>query len=143
MKTRYLLSLALVGATLSACATSTGVDSLADGAKNSPNDNGQIIAGTVEVKATRPNLTLRNTTEAVIGYMVVDSEMATVALYPPCDERCPQIVQGASATVPYPSIAGYTNTSKAAIVMWWTYRRGADGVLRPDTGGVQTARVTL
>jgi hypothetical protein len=142
MKTRYFLSLALVGVTLSACANSTEADSLADGTKNLPNGNGQIVAGTVEIKATRPNLTLRNTTETVIGYMVVDSEMATVALFPPCDQRCPQIVQGASATVPYTAIAGYTNASKAAIVMWWTYRRAADGTLQPD-GGVQSSRVTL
>ncbi|HEY0928815.1 MAG TPA: hypothetical protein VGE27_02755 [Gemmatimonas sp.] len=142
MNTRYFLSLSLAAAALTACAGSTATDSLADGTKNSPNGNGQIVAGSVEVKATRPNLTLRNTTETVVGYMVVDSEMATVALFPPCDQRCPQIVQGASATVPYTAIAGYTNASKAAIVMWWTYRRGADGTLQPD-GGVQSSRVTL
>jgi len=142
LNTRYVLSLALMGATLTACANPTDADRAADGTKNSPYGNGQIVAGTVEVKATRPNLTLRNTTESVVGYMVVDSEMATVALFPPCGERCPQLVQGATVTVPYTGIAGYTNASRAAIVMWWSYRRAADGTLQPE-GGVQTSRVSL
>jgi hypothetical protein len=101
-----------------------------------------IVAGTLAVSAARPNLTLRNTTASVVGYMVVDKDMAVLAVFPPCTTQCPTLIQGASATVPYSSIAGYTTSSTEAIVMWWTYIRAADGTLQA-TGGVQSAKITL
>jgi hypothetical protein len=51
-------------------------------------------------------------------------------------------VQGASATVNYTAIAGYTNASTEAIVLWWKYRKNADGSLTA-IDGVQTTRVAL
>lgn len=107
-----------------------------------PNPSNGIIAGTLQVTAARPNLTLRNTTELIVGYMVVDKDMATVALFPPCGQNCPTIVQGASANVTYSAINGYTSASTEAIVMWWTYQRQADGSLRA-VGAVNTTKVRL
>ncbi len=107
-----------------------------------PSPNQGIVAGTLEVKAQRPNLTLRNTTELVVGYMVVDKDEMVIALYPPCNTQCPTLVQGASVQVPYSQISGYTAQSTEAVVMWWTYRRQADGSLRPE-GAVQTTRIRL
>lgn len=101
-----------------------------------------IIAGTLEARAARPVLTLRNTTEFTVGYMVVDKDQMTVALYPPCGQNCPTLVQGASATVNFSAISGYTSASTEAVVMWWKYVRRADGSLQPE-GGVQSTRVRL
>lgn len=115
-----------------------------DEALTDPNGapNRGIVAGTLEVKAARPTLTLRNTTESVVGYMIVDKDMAVVALFPPCGAQCPTLVQGAQTTVPYGNIGGYTSRSTEAIVMWWTYIRASDGTLQA-TGGVNTTKVSL
>jgi hypothetical protein len=100
------------------------------------------VAGTLEATAAKPVLTLRNTTEFVVGYMVVEKNMATVALFPPCGNNCPTIRQGESVAVSYSSIAGYTPAAREAIVMWWTYARRADGSLAPQ-GAVNTINVRL
>ncbi len=115
-------------------------EAIADPDPSSPNQG--IVAGTLNVSAARPNLTLRNTTESVVGYIVVDKDMAVVAVFPPCVSQCATLVQGASITVPYTNISGYKSTSTEAIVMWWTYTRAADGTLQA-TGGVQSTKVTL
>jgi hypothetical protein len=106
-----------------------------------PPRNG-IVAGTLEVTAKRPNLTLRNTSEFIVGYTIVDSEMATIALFPPCGNSCPTLVQGASIVVPYSAIGGYSTASKKANVLWFKYQRSADGTLKPIEG-VNVAQVTL
>jgi hypothetical protein len=126
---------------LAACSDSPAGNVLTeDTATPSPNQG--IVAGTLEVKAQRPTLTLRNTTELVVGYMVVDKDQMVIALYPPCNTQCPTLAQGASVQVPYSQIGGYTAQSTEAIVMWWTYRRQADGSLRPESA-VQTTRIRL
>ena len=107
-----------------------------------PDGANGIIAGTLVASASRPTLTLRNTTEQVVGYMVVEKNQMVVALYPPCGTDCPKLVQGAQITLPYASIAGYTNAATDAIVMWWRYTRAADGTLTPS-GAVQTIAVRL
>jgi hypothetical protein len=106
------------------------------------NSNPGIIAGTLEATAARPTLTLRNTTEFQVGYMVVDKDQMVVALYPPCGDNCPKLQQGASVAIPYANIGGYTNASTEAVVMWWTYTRQADGSLKA-TGAVQTKNIRL
>ena len=100
------------------------------------------MAGTLESRAQRPTLTLRNTTEHVVGYMSVDKDQMVVALYPPCGQNCPTLVQGQSVAVNYSAITGYTPASREATVMWWKYTRRADGSLQPE-GGVQTVNVRL
>lgn len=129
----------LVGALLFG-ATACSTDDIA--APADPNPNHGFVAGTLQVTAARPNLTLRNTTELIVGYMVIDKDMATVALFPPCGQTCPTIVQGASANVLYSAINGYTSASTEAIVMWWTYQRQADGSLRA-VGAVNTTKIRL
>lgn len=104
--------------------------------------NSGIVAGTLEVTAARPTLTLRNTTEQVVGYMVVEKNQMVVAMYPPCANNCQALVQGATITIPYTSISGYSNSATEAMVMWWTYTRAADGTLQA-TGAVQTKNVKL
>lgn len=130
-------SAAVLGALLSGC-----TDSPTSSAVDVPRDNQGIVAGTLNVSVARPVITLRNTTEFVVGYLIVDKDMATVALFPPCTTQCPTIVPGASATVNYSAIAGYTTRSTEAIVMWWKFRRNADGSLTAIEG-VNSTKITL
>ncbi len=142
MQTRSLFTigvLALAACALAACAhESTVVDS----SHGAPTPNQSSVAGTLVVKAARRTLTLRNTTAFVVGYMVIDKEQMTIALYPPCGAQCATLVQGADVSVPYTSIAGYTSASTEAHVLWFTYARAADGTLTPQ-GPIQTTRVKL
>lgn len=123
---------------LSACASESTLTT----APTQNTGNNGIVAGTLEAKAARPTLTLRNTTEFVVGYMVVDKDQAVIALYPPCGQNCPTLKQGESVILNYTSIGGYTAASRDAHVMWWTYVKRADGSLTPE-GGVQTVNVRL
>lgn len=128
----------MASALLSGC----GNDVDQPAAPSAPAPNQGIVAGTLEVSAARPNLVLRNTTEFVVGYMVVDKDQMVIALYPPCNASCPLLVQGASVSVPYSAISGHTAASREAVVMWWKYVRRADGTLTPD-GGMQSVNVRL
>jgi hypothetical protein len=133
------LSLALAGSLmLAACSNDTEPVTAPITNSGTPG----IVAGTLEAHATRPTLTLRNTTEFVVGYMVVDKDQAVIALYPPCGPNCPTLRQGESVTLNYAAISGYTPASTEAIVMWWKYVRRTDGSLTPD-GGIQTRKVRL
>jgi hypothetical protein len=44
--------------------------------------------------------------------------------------------------VKYSAINGYTPQAKEARVLWWTYKRNADGS-RTAQGGVNTTNITL
>jgi hypothetical protein len=137
MRTVALYTIALLA--LSGCSHES---TRADSNDSAPTPNQGIVAGTLVVTAARPTLTLRNTTAFVVGYMVVDKDQMTIALYPPCGVQCAKLVQGADVSVPYASIAGYTSASTEANVLWFTYARAADGTLTPQ-GPVQTTRVKL
>ncbi len=142
MQTRSLFTigvLALAACALAACAHESTV---ADSSHGAPTPNQSIVAGTLVVKAARRTLTLRNTTAFVVGYMVIDKEQMTIALYPPCGAQCAKLVQGADVSVPYTSIAGYTSASTEAHVLWFTYARADNGTLTPQ-GPIQTTRVKL
>lgn len=139
-----IIRLASLTATAFLAAASTACDdgtAVADPV-NPPNNNQGIVAGTVEATAQRPTLTLRNTTEHVVGYMVVEKNMMVVALFPPCGPQCPQLAQGQQVAIPYTAINGYTSAATEVMVMWWTYTRAADGTLQP-TGGMQSKTVRL
>ncbi len=135
---RTLLRSATVAVLLLATAACSNEEQIAD--STAPNQG--IVAGTLQVTAANSALTLRNTTEFIVGYMVVDKDQMVIALFPPCGSQCPTLVQGASATVSYASISGYTSKSTEAIVMWWTYARAADGSLQAQ-GGVQSKKISL
>lgn len=107
-----------------------------------PAPNSGIVAGTLEARVSGRTLTLRNTTEFVVGYMAVDKNQMVIALYPPCGQRCPMLRQGESVVVDFSGIGGYTPASREANVMWWKYVLRPDGSLTPD-GGVQTVNVRL
>jgi len=137
-----VLASALVAVSATACGgTPSDADDTSD-PSSSPNQG--IIAGTLEVKIDRSakTLTLRNTTEFETSFMVVEKDMATVALFPPCGQQCHILSQGAATTVPYAQIAGYKPEATEARVMWWTYRRNADGS-RTAQGAVNTISVRL
>lgn len=133
-KSGVLASLTLLGAACSTNSASTAP----------PTNNGAsgIVAGTLEVTIAGTALKLRNTTEQQVGYMVVDKEQMVIALYPPCAANCPVLVQGATASVPFSAIGGYTSQSTEARVMWWKYVVRADGTKVAD-GPVQTVSVKL
>ena len=131
---------ALAVCALSACSAPSGADDSAI----APSPNQGIVAGTLEARADRAaqTLTLRNTTEFEVGFMVIEKDMMTIALMPPCGNSCPILVQGATTTVKYRDIGGYTPVAKEARVLWWTYKRNADGS-RTTQGGVNTISITL
>ena len=135
-----VLSVLLMAGTVTACGAPSGTDD--DTAEPAPNQG--IVAGALEVKVDRTArvLTLRNTTASEVGYMVIEKDMMTIALMPPCGNSCPILVQGASVTVAYASIGGYTPQAKEGRVLWWSYKRNADGT-RTTQGGVNTVNITL
>lgn len=106
-----------------------------------PPNNG-IVAGTLEARTERQTITLRNTTEFVVGYMVIDSEMATIALFPPCGDGCAKLLQGESITLPKSAIGGYNERSTKANVLWFKYQRNANGTYTPIEG-VNVTQVAL
>ncbi len=136
-----VLASALLACTLTACGSPSGAD---DDSTRVPAPKQGIGAGTLEARVDRATqtLSLRNSTEFEVGYMVIEKDMATIALMPPCGNSCPILVQGASVTVKYSNIGGYTPQSKEGRVLWWTYKRNADGT-RTTQGGVNTINITL
>lgn len=135
-----ILFSALAACALTACESPSGNDD--DTRIPAPNQG--IVAGTLEARVDRAaqTLTLRNTTEFEVGFMVIEKDMMTVALMPPCGNSCPILVQGATTSVKYSAINGYTPQAKEARVLWWTYKRNADGS-RTTQGGVNTTNITL
>lgn len=81
--------------------------------------------GKVDALVADGRVTLKNGTEWVIGYLVVEKDMAIVAMFPPCTSNCTTLVQGGEATVRYEDIPGYSSEAREAIVYWWRY--GTDG----------------
>lgn len=138
--TPAVLAVLLMAGTVTACSAPSGTDE--GTAEPAPNQG--IVAGALEVKVDRAArvLTLRNTTAFEVGYMVLEKDMMTIALMPPCGNSCPILVQGASVPVPYTSIGGYTPQAKEGRVLWWSYKRNADGT-RTTQGGVNTVNITL
>lgn len=123
-------TLVLVLALFSTACDST--PSEADPSLQPPNQG--IVAGAVTARAERAAITIRNGTEFVVGYLLLDSEMATIALFPPCGNSCATLVQGGSITLPYSAIGGYTTASRRANLHWFKYQRKADGTLVPIEG---------
>ena len=126
---RFAALAMMVVLVLAACGNPFGSD-----AEPSPEQGIDTGALRVSVDRSARTLTLRNTTEFVVGYMIVDSEIATIALFPPCGTTCLRLVQGDSVVVPYSAIGGYTANSRRANVLWFKYQRGTDGTLVPIEG---------
>jgi len=138
---KMVLASALVAGTLSACGSPSGAN---DDTAPVPSPSQGIVAGTLEARVDRAaqTISLRNATGSDVGYMIIEKDMMTVALMPPCGTSCPIIQPGTSASVKYSSISGYTPQAKEARVLWWTYTRHADGT-RTTQGGVNTVSITL
>jgi hypothetical protein len=94
--------------------------------------------GMIEAQFVRDSLTLKNQTEHTVGYVVIEKNMAIVAMFPPCTGNCQTLVPGASAAVAIEDIAGVTPDSREVQVLWWSYDRA--GV---PTGGMSTSVVRL
>ncbi len=107
-----------------------------------PRENQGIVAGTVSATASGKTLTLRNSTEFIVGYMVVTRDVAVIAMFPPCASNCTTLAQGATVAVPFDKISGYSDKTTEAIVMWWKYQRNADGTLTAIEA-VNSTRVAL
>lgn len=102
--------------------TPSGTDLVIEPPKNS------ISAGTLDARTERWSITLRKTVKFVVAYMVIDSEMATIALFPRCGETCLRLVQGRGGAVPYIVIGWYhSGTSSMANLLWFRRRRDTDG----------------
>ncbi|MEP6832775.1 MAG: hypothetical protein ABJB74_05245 [Gemmatimonas sp.] len=102
-----------------------------EGTVTEPVTNGAphgIVAGNLEASAADGAITLRNTTDQQISYLLVDKDQAIAAIYPVCDvAHCTNLAQGASASVSYTLIPGYTSKSTEVLVYWTRYSVGADG----------------
>jgi len=127
-----LATLALLG---SACA-----NEFSSTAPATNNGTPGIVAGTLDVSTANGAVMLRNTTEHLIGYMVIDNNrLMSVA---PCGSTCPIVVQGATSTVPFAQITGYSLESSEAQVLWWKYTVRTDGAKVAD-GSMQTTTIKL
>lgn len=94
--------------------------------------------GKVDAVVADGRVVVTNGTERVIGYLVMEKDVAIVAIFPPCTTNCKTLVQGGEVAVRYEDIAGYTPAAREAIVYWWMY--GPDG--RPE-GGTSSVVVRL
>ncbi len=99
LKGGLFASLVLLG---TACSSESAVTKPAsDGAPNG------IVAGALETSSANGTVTLRNTTELSISYLLVDKDQAVAAIYPVCGvAHCANLTQGSSATVSYLQIPG-------------------------------------
>lgn len=96
----------------------------------------------LSVRAARPNLVLRNDTLTPIGYLVLDSEMMTITMFPPTGADGPVLAPGEEAIVPYASMRGYHAASSVANVLWWRYALGENDTFEAD-GPISTVPISL
>lgn len=85
---------------------------------------------------------LRNDTLTPIGYLVLDSEMMTITLFPPTGADGPVLAPGEEVVVPYASMRGYNLASTAANVLWWHYALLDNETFEAD-GPINTITVSL
>lgn len=94
--------------------------------------------GKVDAVVADGRVVLKNGTERVVGYLVVEKNMAIVAMFPPCASDCQTLVQGGEVSIRYQDIPGYSADAREVMVYWWTY--GPDG--RPG-GAMSSETVRL
>jgi hypothetical protein len=113
---------------VAACAATQTVESpIVD-----PVPNG-IVAGTIVVRVENGVIILRNTTEFVVTYRLIEAETATRALFPVCTiTSCPRLAQGEERRIPYAEITGWSPAAREAILPWWRMIPQRDGSLTPD-----------
>lgn len=126
---RIRRSLPFVILALAACAP----ESTAPSAEDDRPGHG-IVAGTLEASVVNGKVRLKNQTEHVVGYLVVDKNTAIVAMLPPCSgSGCKTLVQGGEAAISFTEIGGYVpGESREAIVYWWSYLPGPGGTTTVD-----------
>ncbi len=101
-----------------------------------------IVAGTLEARRDGDALVLRNTTEFVVAYQLLEANTATLALLPVClPATCPTLRQGESRRVPLVEVTGWTPAAREVMVTWWRFVPGRDGT--PVAGVAETVRVRL
>ncbi|MEO7998170.1 MAG: hypothetical protein ABI852_12035 [Gemmatimonadaceae bacterium] len=136
IRSSVLASLALL---MVACSSNTAATEPTP--SNNDSQHG-IVAGTLEVTTSNNTVKLRNTTERQVGYMVIEKNQVTVAMFPPCVSNCQVLKQAESATVPFTQIVGYTPQATDATVLWWKYAIRTDGTLVPE-GSMQSTSIKL
>ena len=110
-------------------------------APSPPPING-IVAGTVQYAVARPYLTLRNSTEFQVGYLLVETGRPIIALFPPCASNCSRLKQGEQTVVNFNQISGYSDKTTSASLLWWKYQVEANGTLTA-IGAIQTVEIKL
>ena len=80
-----------------------------------------ITSGELAVRAAPPGLELTNHSSAPVYSFAIDRGAAAYTDWAPCTNptACSAIGVGATSSVPYAQIAGYSTASKEAIVYWW------------------------
>lgn len=133
MTTRFIrAAVAALAVVVSACSS----DRAEPAAPETPGNG--LWEGMVEAQFIRDSLTLKNQTERTVGYVVLDKDMAMVAMFPPCTSDCRTLVPGASASIALTDIAGVEPDSREVMVHWWSYDR--DG---KPMGGMSSSTVAL
>lgn len=76
-----------------------------------------------DAHATAEGLRLRNDTDRTVYYAAFEHDWGTrgLFLFGPCTDapRCPSIAAGATVTVPFDEITGYTPEAEKALVYTW------------------------
>jgi hypothetical protein len=119
-----------------ACSSDAAVPAAPDEQNENPGDG--IWAGTVQAEVANRRVVLKNQTERPVGYLVLEKNMAIVAMFPPCTSNCTTLAQGGETSIRYEDIPGYSAVAREAIVYWWMY--GPDG--RAE-GGMSSVVVRL
>jgi hypothetical protein len=87
------------------------------------------------VRAAPPVLNLTNQTSAPVYSYVIDREAAAYTDWAPCTNpsTCAAIKAGATGSLAYAQITGYSSTSTEAIIYWWHLVPDGTNGFRPDT----------
>ncbi|HXI94827.1 MAG TPA: hypothetical protein VNG04_01765 [Candidatus Acidoferrum sp.] len=87
------------------------------------------------VRAAPPVLDLTNQTAAPIYSFVIDRGAAAYTDWAPCTNpaACSSIKAGATSSLTYAQIAGYSSASTEAIVYWWHLVPDGTNGFRPDS----------
>jgi hypothetical protein len=127
---RHPLTIVLLVTSLAGCADRQAVEPT-----DEPAPTG-IVAGALTARVEGTQVVLRNTTEFVVTYRMIESETATRALFPVCTvATCPRLAQGEERRVPLTDIVGWSAAARSAIVPWWRMVPQRDGSLVAQPGG--------
>jgi hypothetical protein len=93
------------------------------------------IEGEVAVRAVPPDLQVSNQTPTPVYSFIIERGAAAYTDWAPCNDptRCTALAAGATTTLPYARIVGYTPAAREAIVYWWHLIPEGGAAVRPDS----------